>query len=157
MDKITLNQFNQAELLTHLEGIPRQDRIAALRAFRGLSQGALGDKVGVSRATVAAWETTANYGQRPGKRNRVKLAILFGVPAKVFTDEWGARQPTKAEIRAAEAEERRLREEEVARRREANLPRNLRTGPNNPAQAERRGTTDGSGRREPPPGVKRIG
>jgi transcriptional regulator with XRE-family HTH domain len=155
-----LNQFNQEELIAHLEAIPRQERIVTLRGIRGLSQSKLAKILNVSRATIAAWETSAeSYGSLPTRRNRTKLAIYFGVPAKVFTDEWGARALTPAEKRMQEMEERKRREEIAEQRRLANTPRNLRPSTHfNPAAAERRREQDGrNGRGDPPPGVKRIG
>ena len=55
------------------------ERIAAARKAAGLTQEALGEKLGVSRQAVSKWETgTAD----PSTSNLLALAKLFGVSAE---------------------------------------------------------------------------
>lgn len=53
------------------------ERIAALRRQAGLSQEALGEKLGVSRQSISKWEADANL---PEIEKLVSLSRLFGVP-----------------------------------------------------------------------------
>lgn len=53
------------------------EKIAALRRELGLSQEALGEKLGLSRQAVSKWEADQAV---PGMDNLVELARLFGVP-----------------------------------------------------------------------------
>lgn len=65
--------------------IPESDRPAWARAIRarrlvaGLSQGALGQKIGVSQATVADWET--GRSQPRDAATITRLAVAFGASA----------------------------------------------------------------------------
>ncbi|CYV87726.1 helix-turn-helix transcriptional regulator [Streptococcus suis] len=63
------------------------NRLKALRQEKGLSQQALGDKVGASYRTIQNWENGVN-SIKPDKAQ--KLADFFGVPVAYllnFTDE----------------------------------------------------------------------
>lgn len=53
------------------------EKIAALRREKGLSQEALGDKLGLSRQAVSKWEADQAV---PTMDNLVELSRLFGVP-----------------------------------------------------------------------------
>ena len=52
------------------------ERIAAARKAAGLTQEALGEKLGVSRQAVSKWETGA---ADPSTANLLALARLYGV------------------------------------------------------------------------------
>jgi transcriptional regulator with XRE-family HTH domain len=84
-------------------------RIKAARDAAGLSQDALAKALGTSRQRVIGWEI---HGQQPGKRNRVKLARLFGGQPEDWHDErpqWnGDLQAERAALdeRMTELEER---------------------------------------------------
>lgn len=52
------------------------ERIAAARKAAGLTQEALGEKLGVSRQAVSKWETGA---ADPSTANLLALAKLYGV------------------------------------------------------------------------------
>ena len=54
-------------------------RIQAGRKAAGLSQEALGEKLGVSRQAVSKWE---NGTSEPNTSNLMALARLYGIPAE---------------------------------------------------------------------------
>lgn len=91
------DEKTQAVLVAALAKLPRHERILHLRALNDMSQQDLADLLGNKRGTVSTWEqpagSTDNKSGRcaePSKRMRVKMSYIFGVPAHVFTDDWGA-------------------------------------------------------------------
>lgn len=60
------------------------ERIAAARKAAGLTQEALGEKLGVSRQAVSKWEMGTS---EPSTSNLMALAQLFGVTAEELLRE----------------------------------------------------------------------
>ena len=63
------------------------ERVAAARKAAGLTQEALGEKLGVSRQAVSKWESGASD---PSTSNLLALARLYGVSAALVDTEQGA-------------------------------------------------------------------
>jgi len=63
-----------------------KNRLRILRAERGMSQGVLAQRLGVSRQTINAVETD-KYD--PSLPLALRMAKLFGVPVDaIFLDDW---------------------------------------------------------------------
>lgn len=73
------------------------EHICALRTARGLSQGDLAERLGVSRQSVSKWETDASV---PDLDKLVNLSQTFGVTLDELVH--GPAQPPQAEPRPAE-------------------------------------------------------
>ena len=67
------------------------ERIAAARKAAGLTQEALGEKLGVSRQAVSKWESGASD---PSTSNLLALAKLYGVSAEELLREAAGTQRT---------------------------------------------------------------
>lgn len=67
------------------------ERIAAARKAAGLTQEALGEKLGVSRQAVSKWESGASD---PSTSNLLALARLYGVSAEELLREAAGTQRT---------------------------------------------------------------
>lgn len=92
-------------LLAFLREKPRHERIAALRSLYRLSQAGLANVAGVARGTVSTWEAPVHdledgRGHEPGKIARQRMSAFFGLPAYVFSDDWG--ENTRADNKIAE-------------------------------------------------------
>ena len=62
------------------------EKIARLRAAKGMSQSDLAEALGVSRQSVSKWETGA---ADPSISNLLALSKLFGIPAEELLREIG--------------------------------------------------------------------
>ena len=60
------------------------EKIAALRKEQGMSQEALGEKLGLSRQAVSKWE---NGTSDPSTSNLCALAKLYGIPVEELLHE----------------------------------------------------------------------
>jgi len=89
------------------------EKIFALRAEAGLSQGDLAEKLAVSRQSVSKWETGQSV---PDLDKIIKLADLFGVSVDELVREEVRPQPPqpKPQIICMERESRGLRPAQVA-------------------------------------------
>lgn len=67
------------------------ERIAAARKAAGLTQEALGEKLGVSRQAVSKWESGASD---PSTSNLLALARLYGISAEELLREAAGTQRT---------------------------------------------------------------
>jgi transcriptional regulator with XRE-family HTH domain len=102
----SVNTMDRERLLALLKAQPRHERIATLRSLYDLSQKGLANVAKVARGTVSTWEAPTveadgGRGHEPGKMARNRMAAYFGIPAYVFTDEWGS--PTRQSKRGSRA------------------------------------------------------
>lgn len=109
-------------LLDLLQTMPRHDRLVTLRSIFDLSQADLADKVGKSRGAVSTWEAEPETGRchEPGRKQRIRMGLIFGVPPHVFEDSWGA-QPKMPYWKEGRPKPREY--EEQVRRTEPVMPR----------------------------------
>ena len=98
--------MNTDALMTILQPLSVSDRVATLRKINRLSQQSAADQIGVHRETWASWEAAPKSGNHhaPGQDNRDALARMFGIPAYVFTPDFGTHnlEQVHGEEKAAE-------------------------------------------------------
>jgi DNA-binding XRE family transcriptional regulator len=88
-----LSETSKQEVLDRLSRLSLPDRVRTVRGLFGLSQYALADLIKVNRSTVVGWERDVDHPRYyvPGARARASMAWYFGLPAVVFTPDFGAR------------------------------------------------------------------
>jgi len=106
-------ELDSGEVLERLKGMELHQRISALRTRHGLTQDELGRKVNAKRGTVSGWEAPPGSKRSavPGPQRRNALAFLFGVPAFVFTPDFG--EVNERQTREPVQEERQEKERPV--------------------------------------------
>ena len=85
------NTMDKQSLVTLIHPLPVNERVTALRKLWGMSQQAAADQVGVHRETWASWEAGPDSGRHhaPGEDSRAALGVMFGLPAYVFSSDYG--------------------------------------------------------------------